>query len=150
MRLNGYLQILTAAMMLALPASAQRNRAAAEPNPNPFAGNADAIAEGREVYNNICTACHGKDGEAGDRALALGAPARRYERSTDAQIFDAIQNGIPGTHDAGQPLARGQCLESDGLHSRSARHCHRHSRQRRRRTRAKRFSRARASASTAT
>ena len=97
MKLSGYLQILTAGLLLALPVSAQRNRGAAAPNPNPFAGNADAIAEGREIYNNICTACHGKDGEAGDRALALGAPARRYERSTDPQIFDAIQNGIPGT-----------------------------------------------------
>ena len=94
MKLNGYLQILTVGLLLALPATAQRNRGAAAPNPNPFAGNADAIAEGREVYNNICTACHGKDGEAGDRALALGAPARRYERSTDPQIFDAIQGTI--------------------------------------------------------
>ena len=97
MKLYGYLQILTAGLLLVVPASAQRNRAANAPNPNPFANNADAIAEGREIYNRVCTACHGKDGEAGDRALALGAPARRYARSTDAQIFDAIQNGIPGT-----------------------------------------------------
>jgi putative heme-binding domain-containing protein len=97
MKLCGYLQIITASLLLALPASAQRNRSAAAPNPNPFANNADAIAEGREIYNRICTACHGKDGEAGDRALALGAPARRYARETDAEIFDAIEKGIPGT-----------------------------------------------------
>lgn len=97
MKLYGYLQILTAGLLIAIPASAQRNRGAAAPNPNPFANNADAIAEGRDIYNRICTACHGKDGEAGDRALALGAPARRYQRSTDAEIFDAIEKGIPGT-----------------------------------------------------
>ncbi|MEO8049089.1 MAG: c-type cytochrome [Acidobacteriota bacterium] len=96
MKLRGYFQIMMTGLLLALPVSAQR-RAAAQPNPNPFANNADAIAEGREIYNRICTACHGKDGEAGDRALALGAPARRYQRNTDAQIFDAIEKGIPGT-----------------------------------------------------
>ncbi len=96
MKLHGYFQIMMTGLLLALPVSAQR-RAAAQPNPNPFANNADAIAEGREIYNRICTACHGKDGEAGDRALALGAPARRYQRNTDPQIFDAIEKGIPGT-----------------------------------------------------
>ena len=66
-------------------------------NPNPYAKNANAIADGREIYNDVCTACHGKDGAAGDKALALGAAARRYARSSDAQIHDAILKGIPGT-----------------------------------------------------
>ncbi len=72
-------------------------RRAPEGPANPFAKNPQAIAEGREIYNDVCTACHGKDGSAGDKALALGAPARRYARGTDAQIFDAIMKGIPGT-----------------------------------------------------
>ena len=84
-------------LLLALPLLAQRRPAANQANPNPFAKNAQAIAEGHEIYNDVCTACHGKDGSAGDKALALGAPARRYARSTDAEIFDAITKGIPGT-----------------------------------------------------
>jgi cytochrome c oxidase cbb3-type subunit 3 len=64
---------------------------------NPFLGNAQAIDLGREFYNQTCTTCHGVDGAAGEMGPALGAPARRYAQGTDAQIFDAIKNGIPAT-----------------------------------------------------
>ena len=64
---------------------------------NPFLGNSKAIDEGRDVFNQTCTTCHGPDGAAGEMGPALGAPARRYAQATDAQIFDAIKNGIPGT-----------------------------------------------------
>ncbi len=40
--------------------------------------------------------CHGLNGTVGDRAPALAA-ARRYLRSSDRDLFDAIRNGIPGT-----------------------------------------------------
>lgn len=97
MRISGYFQMMAAGLLLAgIPALAQR-AAPAAPNPNPFANNPQAIAEGHEIYNDTCTACHGKDGAAGDRAMALGAPARRYARRTDPEIFDAITKGIPGT-----------------------------------------------------
>jgi len=64
---------------------------------NPFQGNAQAIDEGRSSYNQTCTVCHGPDGSAGEMGPALGEPARRYAQATDAQIFDAIKNGIAGT-----------------------------------------------------
>jgi len=83
-------------LFAALPLLAQRGAPTAGAA-NPFAKDAQAIVDGRETFNDVCTACHGKDGSAGDKALALGAPARRYARSTDAQIFDAILKGIPGT-----------------------------------------------------
>jgi cytochrome c oxidase cbb3-type subunit III len=82
-------------LLAAVAASAQRPAAA--PPANPFQGNQAAIAEGRELYNSSCTACHGKDGASGDRGPALGAPARRYARRSDREIFDAIAKGIPGT-----------------------------------------------------
>lgn len=89
---------MAAGLLLAgIPVLAQRGAPAAGGNPNPFANNPQAVTEGQEIYNNVCTACHGKDGAAGDRALALGAPARRYARRTDPEIFDAILRGIPGT-----------------------------------------------------
>src|SRR4029078_8484781 len=64
---------------------------------NPLAGNAQAIEQGRDIYNRTCTTCHGPDGAGGEMGPALGAPARRYALSTDAQIFDAIKSGIRGT-----------------------------------------------------
>jgi cytochrome c oxidase cbb3-type subunit III len=64
---------------------------------NPFKGNAEAVVQGRDVYNRACTTCHGADGAGGDMGPALGAPGRRYAQRTDAQIFDAIKNGIPAT-----------------------------------------------------
>ena len=57
---------------------AQRGGGAGPVGPaNPFAGNAQAIAEGREAYNENCLTCHGPDGAAGEMGPALGAPARR-------------------------------------------------------------------------
>src|SRR5215212_6046764 len=73
-----------------------RGGGAAGPS-NPFQGNAQAVDQGRELYNQTCTTCHGPDGAAGEMGPALGAPARRYAQATDAEIFSAIKNGIPGT-----------------------------------------------------
>jgi cytochrome c oxidase cbb3-type subunit 3 len=59
--------------------------------------------EGRVLYNRSCTMCHGLDGAAGDRAPALGAQ-RRYLRRTEADLYDAIKNGIKGTLMPASPL----------------------------------------------
>src|SRR4249920_2413244 len=87
---------------------------------NPLAGNAQAIEQGRDIYNRTCTTCHGPDGAGGEMGPALGAPARRYALSTDAQIFDAIKSGISRDVDAGirQPPAGQRRLEGDGVHPR--------------------------------
>jgi len=58
---------------------------------------AQAIDEGRQIYDRSCTTCHGPNGAGSELGPALGAPARRYALGTDAQIFDAIKNGIRGT-----------------------------------------------------
>jgi putative heme-binding domain-containing protein len=63
---------------------------------NPLGAGADVVTRGRHLYNETCTVCHGVDGAVGDRAPALGA-ARSYVRRTDAELFDAVRNGIPGT-----------------------------------------------------
>jgi putative heme-binding domain-containing protein len=56
----------------------------------------EAVAEGRKVYNQTCTVCHGIDGTLGDRGPAL-AGNRRYLRTTDQELLEAIRDGIPGT-----------------------------------------------------
>jgi cytochrome c oxidase cbb3-type subunit 3 len=83
--------------LAAAPMFAQRGGQANAGALNPFAGNEQAIAEGRDLYNRSCTVCHGADGTAGDRAPALAAPGRRYLRQTDRDLFEAISKGIPGT-----------------------------------------------------
>lgn len=86
---------MTAVFLLAVAALAQQ---AAKPpaKTNPLRGNRQAIEEGHEIYNRTCTACHGVNGAAGERAPAL-AGKRDYQHSTDESIFDAIRDGIPGT-----------------------------------------------------
>lgn len=88
----------TSVFLLSLPLAAQRAGGPPAAGPaNPYSGNAEAIAEGRTVYNDRCLACHGPDGAAGEMGPALGAPARRYAQGTDAQIFSAIKTGVPNT-----------------------------------------------------
>src|SRR5438477_13072790 len=104
MKRNSLLLAALALLLGGVSLSAQRGAgggrggggAAAGPA-NPFQGNAQALDEGRTIYNQTCTVCHGPDGSAGEMGPALGEPARRYVQATDAQIFDAIKNGIPAT-----------------------------------------------------
>ena len=95
------------ALLLAAAAAYGQERAPRAPNanPNPYAGNPSAIAEGKELYNRTCTGCHGYDGTPGEQGPALGASGRRYLRISDQEIFDAIRKGIPGTLMPGTGLA---------------------------------------------
>jgi putative heme-binding domain-containing protein len=81
-----------------LPAQAQRRGALAGPL-NPFAGNAQAIAQGEQVYNQNCTSCHGPNGGAGEIGPEiihnLSVPLRG--ELNDNQILEVIRNGAPGT-----------------------------------------------------
>ena len=72
---------------------------------HPAIGNREAIAEGEKLYNETCTACHGKDGTGGELGPPVAAQNRRYLRRTDNEIFDTIKNGIAGTQ---MPPYRGQ------------------------------------------
>jgi putative heme-binding domain-containing protein len=64
---------------------------------HPAIGNREAIADGERLYNETCTACHGKDGTGGELGPPVAAQNRRYLRRSDPEIFDAIKNGITGT-----------------------------------------------------
>jgi putative heme-binding domain-containing protein len=63
---------------------------------NPLDRTEEVIAEGRRLFNNSCTVCHGIDGAAGDRGPAMAAQ-RRYLLRSDEELFHAIADGIPGT-----------------------------------------------------
>ena len=79
------------------PRSAAAVRLRPAPRRNPAIGNREAIAEGEKLYNETCTACHGKDGTGGELGPPVASQNRRYLRRTDDEIFDAVKNGIAGT-----------------------------------------------------
>lgn len=85
------------------PGQRQGRRGGPVRNENPLGRSAEIVNAGRLLYNRSCTMCHGLDGEAGDRAPALGAQ-RRYLRNRDPEIFDSIKSGIPGTAMPAIPL----------------------------------------------
>ena len=98
-------------LVASLTLTAQRGGGTGPAGPaNPFLGDVKAIDEGREIYNRTCTTCHGADGAGGEMGPALGAPARRYAQATDAQIFDAIKNGVAATP---MPPFGGQLPDTD-------------------------------------
>jgi len=74
-------------------------RAAAPPPPteNPFHGDAAAVAEGKQVFETICLACHLADGR-GLVGPSLVDPYWKYGHE-DAALFQTVSEGRP----AGMP-----------------------------------------------
>lgn len=79
---------------------------ASMPTTNPYHGDAQAVADGQQVFMQICSACHKPDG-SGLVGPSLVDPYWKYG-SDDAALFDTVMNGRP----AGMP-AWGQQLGSD-------------------------------------
>jgi len=61
---------------------------------NPFAGDAEAIAAGKAIYDTTCAACHGAGGLGGE-GPPLNRPLARA--ADDAGLFRIIRDGIPET-----------------------------------------------------
>ena len=88
--------LLAVILGCSLLAQAPRYRARPIGKPNPLGSSEQVIAQGRDLYNRTCTVCHGLEGTEGDRGPAL-AGMRRYLRTTNQDLFEAIRNGIAGT-----------------------------------------------------
>ena len=58
-----------------------------------------SIADGRQVFENRCAACHGIDGRGGERAPDIATSAKTQRRS-DSALAQIINNGVPS---AGMP-----------------------------------------------
>lgn len=53
-------------------------------------------ARGKQIFSSACAQCHGLDGRGSERAPNIvDRPA--IQRLSDSQIFQVIQNGVPGT-----------------------------------------------------
>ena len=70
---------------------------------NPLANNPASIAAGKKLYENSCQTCHGGDAR-GNRGPAL-ATGVFLHGSEDAQIFQSIRQGIPGSQMPGFEMA---------------------------------------------
>jgi len=60
-------------------------------NPNPYAGNSEAIAAGRKLFGVHCAQCHGADalGKKGRPSLR----SKEVQQATDGEIFWLLKNG---------------------------------------------------------
>lgn len=63
---------------------------------NPVAGNPSAIQEGASLFRANCSPCHGLNARGGGRGPDLTA-GRWVHGSSDADIFNTITRGVPGT-----------------------------------------------------
>ena len=84
-------------LIAAFAAAASAAQAQTQTAANPYTNNPAAVEEGRGLYNSTCTGCHGANGAAGEIGPGLALPGRSYAKRTDAEIFDAVKNGIPAT-----------------------------------------------------
>ncbi len=63
---------------------------------NPFAGNAKAAKAGEYEFRINCALCHGLGARGGGRGPDLTRAQKKHTHS-DADMFQVISNGIPGT-----------------------------------------------------
>jgi cytochrome c oxidase cbb3-type subunit III len=63
---------------------------------NPFAGDAKAAKAGEYEFRINCALCHGLGARGGGRGPDLTRAQKKHVRS-DAEMFQVISNGIPGT-----------------------------------------------------
>ena len=92
---NVLLVIVAGGTMVVLGAAAADQSGSSGPNAatNPFAGNADAVKTGRQIFLNTgCYNCHGFEAKGGGIAPDLTA-----SKLDAQQMFRTIHDGRPGT-----------------------------------------------------
>jgi cytochrome c-L len=70
---------------------------------NDYRGNADAIAQGKDLYVENCVVCHGEDGRGKMGPTLVGKDVVYKQARTDPGMFSIIYGGAGG---AMQPFSR--------------------------------------------
>jgi mono/diheme cytochrome c family protein len=60
---------------------------------NPYAGQAEAVAAGKNVFQNNCAKCHGAD--AGGKGSRPSLKSERIQKASDGELAWLIKNGEP-------------------------------------------------------
>jgi alcohol dehydrogenase (cytochrome c) len=91
-RLRGFFLLALASISMQMADAQVRTDAQA----NPFAGDANAAAAGKRLFDASCVACHGAGGAGTERAPGLDT-GRFKHGGEDFDVFQSIQKGVAGT-----------------------------------------------------
>ena len=99
--------LIVAAALLLAPLEA----GAAEPPPrptNPFAADSEAVPQGKSLFNQYCSHCHGPDAIQGERPRDLRRLQIRYRDDAITVFYTTVNNG---RMDKGMPVWKGVLSE---------------------------------------
>jgi mono/diheme cytochrome c family protein len=71
---------------------------------NPFAGRADLVNEGRSLFNQYCSHCHGPNAVQGERPRDLRRLNIRYGDKASTVYYETVSRG---RMDVGMPVWKG-------------------------------------------
>jgi mono/diheme cytochrome c family protein len=75
---------------------------------NPFEGRTDLVEEGRSLFNQYCSHCHGPNAQQGERPRDLRRLSIRYGADAPEVFYTTINNG---RLDMGMPVWKGVLSE---------------------------------------
>jgi putative heme-binding domain-containing protein len=94
------------ALLLAWPLFGQLDRAGPPSTQNALAQNVHRVEAGSTSFRQLCTSCHGRNGEGGQGEGQGPNLATNWEvrRAKDQELFGFIKNGVSGTAMPAFPL----------------------------------------------
>ena len=105
--------VIGCTLVCAAPMGAQLDRVPPPSSANPLTHNAAAVDAGQKRFRQLCSSCHGRDGEGGQGEGQGPNLINSWEvrRAKDAQLFSAVKNGVQGTAMPPFPLPDQQVWE---------------------------------------
>lgn len=89
------MRIICITLLAAFLLAAQPPNRDSDSEPNPYAGNPEAIQEGKKLFTNSCSGCHGVNAEGGRGPNLI--EGRQVRRLSERGLFQSIKSGVPGT-----------------------------------------------------